>query len=169
VAGVPEMPRAGMPCADHERTLRGRGRGGSEFLPLYMLAQRPHFFSQGEVGRKILCLGTTAVAMSNCRSHCRTCHTHFSSDAAFDAHRRGPAEGRYCCDTVDDGRFAIKAQTGKCAICVRPSSGRREELDPRVASGPPRPLEGVPLSAEDPRWREGRVSAPVRARCQRWS
>jgi hypothetical protein len=54
--------------------------------------------------------------MGNCRSHCRACHTHFSSDAAFDAHRRWPAEGRYCCDPLDDGRFAIKAQAGKCAI-----------------------------------------------------
>jgi hypothetical protein len=61
---------------------------------------------QGQKGRR----------MGNCRSHCRACHTHFCSDAAFDAHRRWPAEGRYCCDPLDDGRFAIKAQAGKCAI-----------------------------------------------------
>lgn len=54
---------------------------------------------------------------TRCKSHCRTCGGCFSSDSAFDAHRRGPMSARYCVDMADDPRFAVKSSDGGC--CVR--------------------------------------------------
>lgn len=64
---------------------------------------------------------------ANCRAHCRACHSHFSSDSAFDAHRifepghNGDWDYRTCADlheltdTKGRLRFGVKDEHGKCA------------------------------------------------------
>lgn len=52
---------------------------------------------------------------AHCRSHCRACGTHFSSDGAFDLHRTGPWGDRRCIEAGHDPRFAAKAENGICA------------------------------------------------------
>lgn len=54
-----------------------------------------------------------------CSAHCTVCGSHFSSDSAFDAHRRGPVEERYCCDPIDDARFAAADESGSCDLTGR--------------------------------------------------
>lgn len=35
------------------------------------------------------------------QAHCKGCHEHFNSDVAFDRHREGPIEARYCVPVED--------------------------------------------------------------------
>jgi hypothetical protein len=59
---------------------------------------------------------------SRCKTHCPTCHAHFSSNAAFDAHRKGPIGARYCAEPADlTSRagvpvFGVKDLAGVCEI-----------------------------------------------------
>lgn len=53
---------------------------------------------------------------TGCRAHCRECGVCFSSDGAFDAHRRGRPEDRYCVDVFDDSRFVVKTAEGQCVV-----------------------------------------------------
>lgn len=51
---------------------------------------------------------------TRCQYHCAGCHAHFTSLSAFDAHRRGDANERYCVDPMDDKAFALKTEDGTC-------------------------------------------------------
>lgn len=57
-----------------------------------------------------------------CSSHCRACGLHFSSDSAFDAHRAGPMDARYCVDVHEERdkagrlRFVARSSDGFCDV-----------------------------------------------------
>jgi hypothetical protein len=63
----------------------------------------------------------------HCTTHCRSCGAHFSSTAAFDAHRKGPIDARYCEHPNDvvtlagEARLGIKSAAGVCDV-ASPSS-----------------------------------------------
>lgn len=49
----------------------------------------------------------------SCRCHCRCCGAHFTSEAGFDAHRKGPTDERRC--DLEDDRL-IEIEGGQCRI-----------------------------------------------------
>lgn len=56
-----------------------------------------------------------------CVAHCAGCNSHFSGVAAFDAHRKGDPDERYCVDPMDDPRFALKTEAGTCDLRFGPT------------------------------------------------
>lgn len=55
--------------------------------------------------------------MIGCINHCAGCGSHFSSVAAFDAHRFGDhATARYCEEPLDVASLAPKTAAGICKI-----------------------------------------------------
>lgn len=64
----------------------------------------------------------SGVRRVGCSSHCRACGLHFSSDGAFDAHRAGPMDERYCVDVHEERdragrlRFIERATDGFCGV-----------------------------------------------------
>lgn len=61
---------------------------------------------------------------TGCTYHCPACRSHFTSLDAFDAHRRGKPDARYCdVDAADDqGRplLVVKSENGSCGLSVPP-------------------------------------------------
>lgn len=53
--------------------------------------------------------------VATCRYHCRPCGAHFTSLAAFDAHREGPMDARHC-EIPDD----LVERDGNCGIVYDP-------------------------------------------------
>jgi hypothetical protein len=52
-----------------------------------------------------------------CTNHCATCGSHFSSLAAFDAHRSGPYSGkRECWGNPDVGAIYPATEDGTCRL-----------------------------------------------------
>jgi hypothetical protein len=51
---------------------------------------------------------------TKCSACCTACGSHFTGVSAFDAHRCGPASGRYC-DT-DRPALVAKTEHGSCSI-----------------------------------------------------
>lgn len=57
-----------------------------------------------------------------CRAHCGGCGRHFSSQAAFDAHRQGNyPDDRHCVQPWDDEQFA--AEDGVCQMYAQEATG----------------------------------------------
>ena len=69
---------------------------------------------------------------SRCSSHCSSCNLHFTSDAAFDAHRVGDyaapigsETGRRCLHPIEvldrdgESRFLALTTTGRCVEAAR--------------------------------------------------
>ena len=64
-----------------------------------------------------------------CQYHCRSCGSHFTSERAFDAHRRGSHEAntRHCIDPATiTGRNRVVEVVGTCRI----SDGREHPHSP---------------------------------------
>lgn len=71
------------------------------------------------VNRGIKCC--TICRMKHCQSHCRSCHSHFATDTAFDLHRQfekgheGDWDYRICADLHAEDRLEIRGY-GVCDI-----------------------------------------------------
>lgn len=65
-------------------------------------------------------VGARRGPRTSCTHHCPACSSHFTSQAAFDAHRRGKPGARYCdTDAVnEDGEalLVIKSENGSCDL-----------------------------------------------------
>jgi hypothetical protein len=59
--------------------------------------------------------GVAAPRRQTCTAHCAGCNEHFHGLTAFDAHRRGDPDNRYCAApeeaTNKDGRLLLQAWT----------------------------------------------------------
>lgn len=56
------------------------------------------------------CTGHVAVNAGSRIGHCALCHRDFYGEEAWDKHRRGPWDARYCADPATDDR---RTQTGR--------------------------------------------------------
>ena len=54
--------------------------------------------------------------MKVCHYHCRACECCFSSLAAFDRHRRGPLDDRYCGDPNELPALVYEDSPARCEI-----------------------------------------------------
>lgn len=68
--------------------------------------------------------GGRRAARTACQYHCCACGGHFSSLAAFDAHRRGEPGARHCdpdvANSAGEAMLVPKTENGSCAMVYPP-------------------------------------------------
>jgi hypothetical protein len=73
-----------------------------------------------------------AAPRGTCRSHCAACDRHFAGDHAFDLHRRGKPDRRYCVDPVNEPRLVIASDDAYCRISGAHNNRGPITLDPVI-------------------------------------
>lgn len=63
-----------------------------------------------------MAVGVKRGPRTGCVACCPACGRHFAGDSAFDAHRAGPAGGRWCVDPAEVARLVVKTEAGSCGL-----------------------------------------------------
>jgi hypothetical protein len=75
------------------------------------------------------------IRRTTCTAHCAACGRHFAGDTAFDMHRRGDPDRRYCVSPLDEPRLTVATEVAYCAINGEHDDGEPTTLDPVTVYG----------------------------------